>query len=96
MCAVEGIGVETTAELLSFSRDFVDRPEVLSKIFQDDFKLSVVDAHSFRSAMMHLLRSQKRASEVADLYYRYCLFIHEEKIESWARGFAYGRISLSI
>jgi hypothetical protein len=63
MHAVEGIGVETTAELLSFSRDFVDRPEVLSKIFQDDFKLSVIDAHSLRSAMMHLLKSQSTNSE---------------------------------
>ena len=48
-------GLETSAQVVAFARDFTERPEVLSTILKEDFMFSAMEAHRLRAAMMALV-----------------------------------------
>jgi len=50
------IGFTNSDELIEFSRDFVDRPESLSKILQTDFGFNPLRSHQVRSTLMRMVK----------------------------------------
>jgi hypothetical protein len=48
-------GWEETSDIILFATDFVDKPEILSDIFQRDFQFSPMNAHIMRRATLHML-----------------------------------------
>jgi hypothetical protein len=50
------IGFTNSEQLQEFSRDFVDRPETLSKVLQEDFGLSVLMSHQLRYLLIRMVK----------------------------------------
>eukprot|EP01041_Mallomonas_annulata_P005427 gene5427-10881_t len=51
-------GFESADELLAFTRDFIDRPEVISEIFQKDFGFTALEAHKLRIAVTNTINDR--------------------------------------
>ena len=53
-------GFESTAEVLTIARGLSDRPESLSSLLASDLKLSVIDSHILRAALLHILHEEDK------------------------------------
>lgn len=53
--SVEGMGWQSSQELVSFAKDFQSQPESISSILMVDFGMTALDAHRLRAAMTELM-----------------------------------------